>query len=98
MEKMIYKTLRYSRHAIERMFQRGISPEVIECVILVGEIIADYPDDTPYPSSLILGVYNDQPIHVVLSSGTLTDECTIITVYKPDPAFWDATFRIRRSQ
>ncbi|MGH8583779.1 MAG: DUF4258 domain-containing protein [Gammaproteobacteria bacterium] len=31
-----------SRHAIERMFQRGITPDVVEHIIKVGGVIASY--------------------------------------------------------
>ena len=47
--------VQFSRHAIERMFQRALPPSVIAHVIANGEIIESYPDDTPYPSLLLLG-------------------------------------------
>ena len=43
----------YQRHAVERMAQRGISEEDVEQVLLFGETIASYADDTPYPSELL---------------------------------------------
>src|SRR5471030_1267248 len=43
------------RHAFERMFQRGIDLDAVAQVISSGEVIADYPDDQPYPSTLLLG-------------------------------------------
>lgn len=39
----------YSRHAIERMFQRAIAPEEVVAVLQSGETIASYPEDTPIP-------------------------------------------------
>jgi hypothetical protein len=45
----------YQRHAVERMAQRGIREEDVEHVLLTGEAIESYPDDTPYPSELLLG-------------------------------------------
>ena len=33
------KTLHYSRHAFERMFQRGINPEAVARIIAVAEVI-----------------------------------------------------------
>jgi hypothetical protein len=33
-------TLRYSRHAFERMFQRGIHPDAVTQIIAEGEVIA----------------------------------------------------------
>ena len=48
-------SVHYSRHAIERIFQRGLSPAAIAAVLQAGEVIAGYPEDTPYPSQLLLG-------------------------------------------
>lgn len=42
-------------HAIERMFQYGIGAEDVKDVLEQGETIKEYPDDTPYPSRLVLG-------------------------------------------
>jgi len=88
--------VRYSRRAFERMFQRGIPPEAIEGLIKSGEIIVSYPDDRPYPSHLILGHHEDLPVHVVIALDQTSGICQIITVYRPDPALWDATFRTRK--
>ena len=38
-------------HAIQRMFQRSISVDEVRQVLAIGEVIEDYPGDTPYPSS-----------------------------------------------
>jgi len=91
------KHIHYSRHAFERMFERAIPPDVVERVIAQGEIIADYPDEQPYPSFLILGYDQTNPIHVVLAHNATTGECHIITVYLPDSKIWDATFKRRRT-
>ena len=45
----------FSGHAIQRMFERGIKPAEVIDVIIVREIIAEYPDDTSHPSFLLLG-------------------------------------------
>jgi hypothetical protein len=45
----------YQRHAVERMAQRGVSEEDVMHVLLTGATIQVYPDDTPFPSELILG-------------------------------------------
>lgn len=88
--------LRYSRHAFEPMFQRGIPPETIESLIRLGEIIATYPDDHPYPSYLMLGQHDGAPIHAVIAMDTETGICQVVTVYRPDPARWDAAFKTRK--
>jgi hypothetical protein len=42
-------------HAVQRMFQRAISEIDVSAVLATGETIETYPDDTPYPSRLVLG-------------------------------------------
>jgi len=79
-------------HAIQRMFERGISALDVQQVLATGDVIGEYQDDTPYPSRLILGFCDDRPIHIVAADNTDTSETVIITVYEPDPAKWDSTF------
>ncbi len=91
------KSLRFSRHALERMFQRVINPDTVASIIEEGEVIAGYPDDQPFPSVLLLGFLNNQPVHVVVARDEDTSDCLVITVYRPDPAFWDKTYKTRRT-
>ncbi len=84
-------------HAVQRMFERGISREDVRDVLASGEIIEDYPDDNPYPSRLLLGYRGSRPLHVVAADNPSEPETIVITVYEPDPARWDATFRQRKS-
>jgi len=42
-------------HALQRMFERGVTQEDVRHVLATGETIERYPDDQPYPSRLILG-------------------------------------------
>lgn len=90
-------TIHYSRHAFERMFERAIAPDLIREIVATGEIIASYADDRPYPSALILGFDQARPVHVVAARNATTGECHVVTVYVPDPALWDETFRQRRT-
>lgn len=96
-DKMTCQILRYSRHALDRMFQRGISPDVIERIAKEGSVIATYPDDKPYPSKLILGFEGDRPIHIVIAVEPETREHVIVTVYQPDSALWNETYSSRRA-
>ena len=85
------KTLHFSRHAFERMFQRGINPDK------VAQIVADYPDDQPLPSALLLGFYGRQPVHAVVARELATGSCHLVTIYLPDTAIWDESFKRRRA-
>ena len=91
------RALRYSRHAIERMFQREIPPNAVARIVAEGETIDQYPDDKPFPSALILGHFDNQPIHLVVARDPSMGMCHVITVYRPDPALWDEHFKTRRT-
>lgn len=90
------KTLHFSRHAFERMFQRDIDPAAIARIVAEAEAIFEYPDDKPYPSALLLGFYGKQAIHAVVARSGQGD-CHLVTLYWPDPAIWDETFKRRRA-
>lgn len=91
-------TLRYSRHAFERMFQRAIPPDAVAKIIAEGEIIAEYSEDQPYPSVLLLGKHADEPVHAVVARDTATGNCYLVTIYRPDPTIWDETFKQRKAK
>ena len=42
-------------HAIQRMFERGITEKDIQVILKNGKTIKSYPDDMPYPSRLVPG-------------------------------------------
>ncbi|MBX5466876.1 MAG: DUF4258 domain-containing protein [Firmicutes bacterium] len=94
-EKAVSRVV-YRVHALQRMFERNISPAVVEAVIQGGAIIERYPDDTPYPSRLLLGWEGRRPVHVVVADNPAEDQVIVITVYEPDPRRWDATFSRRK--
>ena len=45
----------FRKHALQRMFQRSISTGDVGSVLADGKCIIAYPEDTPYPSRLMLG-------------------------------------------
>ena len=97
------RRLLFSAHAIRRMFERRVGADEVRQVLQMGDIIATYPDDKPYPSCLLLGIVAGRPLHVVVSmSGTIDaeadfyEECQVITVYSPDPEQWRGGYRTRR--
>lgn len=93
---MAYDELIFRVHALQRMFERGISEADVRDVLEHGEAIESYPDDAPYPSRLILGFYGDRPLHVLASDDPDVQATVIVTVYEPDRIRWDASFRRRR--
>ena len=83
-------------HAVQRMFERGISVGHVHQVLANGEVIEEYPDDYPYPSRLMLGWIATRPLHVVAAIKPDDHEVIIITVYEPDKALWEPDFRRRK--
>ena len=83
-------------HAVQRMVERGISAADVRQVLATGETIEDYPQDTPFPSRLVLGWRQSRPIHVVFADNRQEREIIVVPVYEPDPTLWDADFRRRQ--
>lgn len=86
----------FSGHVFRRMAERSFSPDTVKSVIINGTVIKDYPDDTPYPSRLILGYDNERPVHVVSAYNPADDTEYVITVYEPDEMRWSENFTERR--
>jgi len=77
---------------------RPARPLLIHCrhTAASGEVIAEYPDDSPYPSVLILASVAGRPLHVVAARDDGAKHCYVITAYVPDPAQWGSDFRTRK--
>ena len=90
--------IQFSGHALRQMFARRISVQDALDVIEKGETVSDYPDDTPYPSRLILGWIHDRPLHVVVGRNPDIGQCTVITAYEPEKEIWTNDFRRRKSE
>lgn len=71
-------TLIFRTHAIRRMFERHVSTEDARSVLATGEVIEDYPFDTPYPSRLVLGWRDGRPLHVVAADNAADGETYVI--------------------
>ena len=83
-------------HAIQRMFERRIAKTDVRHALVNSETIENYPDDTPYPSRLLLGWSGNRPLHLVVADNIEDDEQIIITVYEPDPNLWEADYKRRK--
>ena len=59
------RQLLFRVHAVQRMFERGLTANDVSAALAAGETIADYPTDSPYPSRLVLGWVGGRPLHVV---------------------------------
>ena len=83
-------------HAARRLIQRGIRMGDVEKVIATGEVIERYPDDTPFPSRLLLGWTGDRPLHVLAADDADAAVTYVVTAYQPDPRKWESDLRRRK--
>jgi len=65
-------------------------------VIENGEIIADYKDDKPYPSMILLGYSAGRPLHVVFAYNAAEQTGYIVTAYSPDQNLWTDDYKRRK--
>ena len=88
-------SITFSRHAVQRMFQRDLSADDIEVIVASGLVIEDHPSDFPHPSCLLLGYADGRGVHVVAARDAVTGTCIEVTVYEPDVSRWwdDLTMR-----
>jgi len=80
------------------MFERKIPKAAAISVVRNGEIIAEYPDDKPYPSHLLFAYVDGRPLHVLTALDNRESNCYIITVYEPDTKIWQKDFKTRRAK
>ena len=93
---MPYKHLVLTSHALRRMIERNISLADVHQALERGEVIADYPDDLPFPSSVVSGTASGRGLHVVFADDAERQTTVIITTYIPDTEIWDNDFRSRQ--
>lgn len=87
--------VKFSGHALQRMFERDISKQSVIAVISTGEIIQEYPDGM---SVLLLGFIDNRPLHVVVARRIGSDTCIVVTTYVPNPSLWSDDYRSRRTK
>jgi len=90
----------YTSHARAEMRSEEfgqIADQEVDEALSGCEAIEEYPDDTPYPSVLLLGENESgRPIHAVCAYAPDDQVMIIITVYEPDPDRWDDNRRRKR--
>ena len=81
--------VRITDHADEEAVDDNLTFEEIYFSVMHGAVIANYPNDKPYPSCLILGrTFSGEPIHSVWAYNPANLWAVLITVYRPDPKRW----------
>ena len=86
----------YRAHAVQRMFEREISPVKVRKALESADMIEDYASEMPKPSRLIMGFQGKLPFHIVTSENPETETITVVTVYIPDLNKWKKDGRSRR--
>ena len=95
-EAIRHNRIRITDHADEEAQGDRLSFDEVFFSVFQGEIIEDYPDDTPYPSCLIYGTtFAGTPVHSVWAYNQDNQWAALITVYRPDPQRW-INWRVRR--
>jgi hypothetical protein len=84
----------FRAHAVQRMFERKISPGKVRAALLNADVIEDYSSEMPEPSRLLMGAQGLRPFHVVAAENEA--QTTVITVYLPAPDKWKHDARSRR--
>ncbi len=91
------KRILFLPHAISQMNapDRMISTAEVRAVILDGEVIEDYPEDTRGHSCLMLGWGDEaRPIHTVCAPRG--EYLAVITAYLPSPEQWEVDWKTRK--
>ncbi|MFH0728153.1 MAG: DUF4258 domain-containing protein [Pseudomonadota bacterium] len=91
------KSVTYSGHAIQRIFERKIAEADITEVICSGDVIAEYPHDIPYPSYLLLGFLRNTPLHVLIGKDDENGNWYVVTTYVPSRDIWNDDYKTRRA-
>jgi hypothetical protein len=88
--------VQWRNHALERMMERGISRQQVKKILMEGDVIASYQDDSPYPSLLLDGRSGREVLHVVVAFDEAESYCYVITAYRPDREHFENDLKTRR--
>lgn len=80
--------IRITNHADEEAQEDSLTLDEIFRSVFQGEIIEDYGETKPYPTCLIHGNVEGQPIHCVWAYDATNGWAILVTVYRPDPNRW----------
>jgi hypothetical protein len=85
-EKVREGTFYLTLHARNEAFNDRIDTDKVADMLLKGEMLEDYPENTRGHSCLILGWESGKAVHFVC--GMKDDAVVIITLYKPSGSKW----------
>ena len=92
-------------HGEAKRREEELSTDEVRSILEAGRILRRYPEDTPFPSYLVLGWIDGparlgtyekgRPIHSVAADDDENEVTWIITFYEPDPEEWTDQFKWR---
>lgn len=91
--------VRVSAHGYEELAADQILVHEVVDGLTTAVVVEDYPEFSKGPCVLVLEQDKaGQPMHVVwgIPKGQ-TSPAVLVTAYRPDPAKWDETWRMRRT-
>ncbi len=88
--------IEWKKHALKRLFERGLKRSQVFEAISNCEIIEQHSLQRPLPSVLVLGYYNNEALHVMLAVDEAEEMLWIITAYKPSLKEWMEDYKTRR--
>ncbi len=84
-------------HADEEAENDALSFDEVYFSVVHGEVIEEYPEDKPYPSSLVYGeTFGGDQVHSVWAYNEGSEFAVVVTVYRPDQARWGPDWKTRR--
>lgn len=90
--------VKISVHALKRFDDRGFLASDIQTAIRTAKIIEEYPDDTPWPSYLVLGKIGERYVHIVVARDEESKVCRVVTAYEPNDAVWGPDRMTRKTR
>ncbi len=88
--------IEWRKHVLQRLAERNILQEEVIKALQSGEVIEDYHDDKPYPSSLFLGSGHHEPLHVVVAFDEGNKLAYSSTAYRPSAQAFESDYRTRK--
>jgi hypothetical protein len=79
------------------MLERDIIKSEVLAALNSGIEIEQYPDDFPYPSSLLFKFVNERPIHIVVAYN-VSEKQIIVTAYIAEEETFEPDFMTRKKK
>jgi hypothetical protein len=87
----------WSRHAVSKLVVEGLDRAHVETALQTCKVIEDYPvGGRPLPDCLVLGFWQEKPVHAVVAVDGDRDRIFVVTVYMPSLERWEDDWQTRK--